>query len=257
MNEDIELYKIGDKFDFEFCIIPRQVIKNFSLSLEAKFAYILLLDRFKVSKMNKWINDKGEVFLNYTRKELIKQLKVGNHTIVRVFNELKNFKLIKEEKVGVGKPNRIYLVKLKQVVSIKAENHDAKQTVKKVLNSILSGAIWHTNNNNIDNNKQNKNIKEEKISVTKNVKLYKEEIKELIDKYGTEKVADFITFLDSYKEKNNKEYTSDYEAIACWVITKVNNDESKNNIKVKKESIKLKSLSDEDIQNLDKYYDIY
>ena len=60
------------------------------LSLEAKVTYTLLLDRLELSRINKWFNEKGEIYLIYTRQELINELKISRATASKVFNELKN-----------------------------------------------------------------------------------------------------------------------------------------------------------------------
>ena len=67
----------------------------------------LLLDRLELSRINKWFNDKGEIYLIYTRQELIKELKISRATATKVFIELANCNLIKEERLGQGMPNRI------------------------------------------------------------------------------------------------------------------------------------------------------
>ena len=69
--------------------------------------YTLLLDRLELSRINKWFNDKGEIYLIYTRQELIKELKISRATANKVFIELANCNLIKEERLGQGMPNRI------------------------------------------------------------------------------------------------------------------------------------------------------
>ena len=69
--------------------------------------YTLLLDRLELSRINKWFNDKGEIYLIYTRQELIKELKISRATATKVFIELANCNLIKEERLGQGMPNRI------------------------------------------------------------------------------------------------------------------------------------------------------
>lgn len=69
--------------------------------------YTLLFDRLELSRINKWFNDKGEIYLIYTRQELIKELKISRATATKVFIELANCNLIKEERLGQGMPNRI------------------------------------------------------------------------------------------------------------------------------------------------------
>ena len=44
------------------------------MSLEAKVAYTFLLNRFQLSRRNGWVNDLGEVFVVFPRKELAREL---------------------------------------------------------------------------------------------------------------------------------------------------------------------------------------
>ncbi len=96
-------YKLP-KFLFEM-----EPYKN-SLSNNAKILYTLLKDRFYLSLKNKWIDENGEVYLNYSRKEVQEIMNFGsNRTAIKIFNELKEMELIEEERLGLNKTNKIYL----------------------------------------------------------------------------------------------------------------------------------------------------
>ena len=46
------------------------------MSLDAKVAYTLLLNRFQLSRRNGWVNNCGEVFVIFPRKELARELRI-------------------------------------------------------------------------------------------------------------------------------------------------------------------------------------
>ena len=46
------------------------------MSLEAKLTYTFLLNRFQLSRRNGWVNDFGEVFVIFPRKELARELHI-------------------------------------------------------------------------------------------------------------------------------------------------------------------------------------
>lgn len=239
MNESkIDLFKVNETLAYKFFQMPKELFRNpyyaQNLCLESKVAYTLLLDRLELSRINKWFNDKEEIYLIYTRQELIKELKIGNGTACKVFNELKKCNLIQEERLGQGLANRIYIGKIQseELESFKNRIYrDSNSEYLEVLDSISKNAIWHTNNTNI-NNTDNIYNTAEKILFADTVHLYNEELKELVEKYGKEKTVKIIVTLDLYKKANGKEYASDYDAIHSWVITKVEREEKFNNKKL-------------------------
>jgi Replication initiator protein A (RepA) N-terminus. len=79
---------------------------------DAKMAYAILKDRFQLSLKNKWVDDVGDVYLIYTNDELGEILNVGKNKIVRIKKELEDFGLLDQERIGVNKPNRLYLAEV-------------------------------------------------------------------------------------------------------------------------------------------------
>lgn len=86
---NIELFKINETLTYRFYQMPKELFENpyykYNLSLESKVAYSLLLDRLQLSRINKWFNEKGEIYLIYTRMELIDELKISKVTASKVF----------------------------------------------------------------------------------------------------------------------------------------------------------------------------
>jgi len=59
--------------------------------------------------MNGWINDFGEVFVVFPRKEMAKELRVGEKRVTAAFKELSEHGLIWEKRCGLCVANQIYL----------------------------------------------------------------------------------------------------------------------------------------------------
>ena len=79
------------------------------MSLDAKVAYTFLLNRFQLSRRNGWVNDLGEVFVIFPRKELARELRVCEQRVTAAFRTLKELNLIWEKRCGRGDANQIYL----------------------------------------------------------------------------------------------------------------------------------------------------
>ena len=82
------------------------------ISLAAKVAYSLLLNRYQLSKLHGWINGDGEVYIIFPRDELAKTLQVGAHKAISIFKELKDAGLVWEKRRGNNKANHIYLTRV-------------------------------------------------------------------------------------------------------------------------------------------------
>ena len=79
------------------------------MSLEAKLTYTFLLNRFQLSRRNGWVNDFGEVFVIFPRKELARELNICEQRVTAAFRTLKDLNLIWEKRCGRGDANQIYL----------------------------------------------------------------------------------------------------------------------------------------------------
>ncbi len=79
------------------------------MSLEAKIAYTFLLNRFQLSRRNGWVNEQGEVFIIFPRRELAKELRICEQRVTAAFRTLTEKKLIWEKRCGRGDANQIYL----------------------------------------------------------------------------------------------------------------------------------------------------
>ncbi len=83
-----------------------------NLNSDSKILYGFLLNRLTLSAKNNWADEKGNVFLIFTRKEVQELLGLSDKTVTKAFKQLKNCKLIYEKKQGANKPNLIYVGKI-------------------------------------------------------------------------------------------------------------------------------------------------
>ena len=82
------------------------------LSCEAKVLYGLLLDRMGLSIKNRWFDEEDRVYIIFTVEELAVLLNCGTQKVVRLLKELdvkSGIGLIEKKRLGLGKPNVIYV----------------------------------------------------------------------------------------------------------------------------------------------------
>lgn len=203
----MNFYKIDDELSYNFYMMPKELFntKYKTLSAEAKITYMLILDRLKLSKLNTWINENGELYLLYKREELANILGLCEKTVVKILKELKDFNLICEKRQGLGKPNLIFVYKIEEEQECQNKNCKyynsamEKITIQDIPKSTVQELPKTTiqelenlqcNNNNLNNNNYNNN----------SVSQYKEEIEELEEiKRNCE--LDFLLTTDEYRMK--------------------------------------------------------
>lgn len=104
-----------------------------SMRLESKFAYGLLKDRFELSIKNKWVDKENNVYLIFSVKELEKVLGCKKDKVHLIKKELAQYGLLEEERQGLNKPNRIY------VLNVDATRTSEKPTSREISDSKDSG----------------------------------------------------------------------------------------------------------------------
>ena len=80
-----------------------------NLGLRAKVMYMLIFDRRTLSIQNEWHDKNGDVFVYFTNQQFMDLLNCNEKTVIKAKKELQDFGLIKEERQGVNKPNRLYI----------------------------------------------------------------------------------------------------------------------------------------------------
>ncbi len=83
-----------------------------SLSCEAKVLYGLMLDRMSLSIKNRWFDEEDRVYIIFTVEEIMELLGCGRQKAIKNIAELdseKGIGLIEKKRLGLGKPNVIYV----------------------------------------------------------------------------------------------------------------------------------------------------
>ena len=83
-----------------------------SLSCEAKVLYGLLLDRMSLSIKNRWFDEKDRVYIIFTVEDVMELLSCSRQKAIKNLAELdseKGIGLIEKKRLGLGKPNVIYV----------------------------------------------------------------------------------------------------------------------------------------------------
>lgn len=126
-------WDVCDQLNYQFIPVPRALAKGFKdLSINAKWAYSLMLDRMMMSRQNiDRFHDKNGMFLLFNRSELAEVISTSESTVKRIFAELKGAGLIETKAQGFGKPQKIYLRKLSELANAKEthSNHEGNRRV--------------------------------------------------------------------------------------------------------------------------------
>lgn len=142
-----------------FFQLPKSIHYNekyLKMSVEAKYLYMLMYDRNKISITNNWVDDNGDIYIYFSIENICKELNIKDQKAQKLKKELMNHELIKEVRQGLNKPNKIY-------VQVCDSNPDESRTsenhysgIVKITNQEQCKSL--SNNNNINNNKNNNNI---------------------------------------------------------------------------------------------------
>lgn len=115
----MNLIKQNDNISFRYSTIPSLILYEepykTNLSDKAKLLYMIILDRLKLSIKNNYTNDKNEVFIYLSRKEVQNILNCSDKTVTKAFNELVYLELIFEERSAIGKNIKIYINKKEDI----------------------------------------------------------------------------------------------------------------------------------------------
>ena len=139
---------------FAFYRIPKVLfdaegIKD--ISTDAKVLYGLMLDRMQLSTRNRWLDEKGRVYIYYSVKQIMAALSVSNKTVTKLLSELESVHLITREKDGFSRPDRIYVMNfLREMYKVHHERCK-NYTSSDVDSTPREMYFLHTNNTDINN----------------------------------------------------------------------------------------------------------
>ena len=127
------------------------------MTTDAKVMYALLKDRFELSKINNWIDEENNIYLLYTNKQLCSILQYGEPKIIKLKKELEKFNLIINERQGLNRPNKIYLLEPsydKELTNRKFQNKQivSSRTNENIVQELTICKSNDTENNDTENN---------------------------------------------------------------------------------------------------------
>ena len=93
-----------------YLMLPRFLLEA-ELPDGARLLYALLLDRARLSMQNEgWTDERGRVFLIYTIRDLSEAMRRSESAVKVALRALEAAGLIRRERQGLGKANRLYLL---------------------------------------------------------------------------------------------------------------------------------------------------
>lgn len=104
-------FHVSDVINSTFFQVPKFLFtEEFrDLNSDARLLYAMLKDRHELSLKNRWLTDDGEVYLIYTREEMMRMLQVSKPTVIKAMEALKEHGLLEEVRQGLRKPNLIFM----------------------------------------------------------------------------------------------------------------------------------------------------
>lgn len=147
---------------FSFYRVPKVLFTREQfrqLSAEAKILYGIMLDKLDLSVKNKWVDEKGRVYIIYTIEQIMEDMNCADQKATKLLDELeKKCGLIERKRQGLGKPNLIFVknfitgVEGSMMARIQnRENHDSGAVNITTADYPKSRGI-NTNHNNTENN---------------------------------------------------------------------------------------------------------
>ncbi|HGN7150196.1 replication protein [Staphylococcus devriesei] len=128
---NFEKYNLSQVKTERFYQLPKYLFEDAyfkKMSAEAKIMYALLKDRFELSIQNEWVDKNNNIYFIFSNKHLCEYLGYAEQKIIKLKKELISFNLLTQERVGLNKPNRLYLLK---------PNYDIKPSHSKELPNSL------------------------------------------------------------------------------------------------------------------------
>lgn len=111
---NFEKYNLSQVKTERFYQLPKYLFEDAyfkKMSAEAKIMYALLKDRFELSIQNEWVDKNNNIYFIFSNKNLCEYLGYAEQKIIKLKKELVKFNLLTQERVGLNKPNRLYLLK--------------------------------------------------------------------------------------------------------------------------------------------------
>lgn len=110
--QDFNFYKVNETLNHKYYQIPQELFINplykNALNSDSKLLYGFLLDRLSLSIKNNCHDEKGNVYLIFTRKEVQDKLNLSDKTVTKAFKQLSDVNLIYEKNKALAKNKSSY-----------------------------------------------------------------------------------------------------------------------------------------------------
>lgn len=239
MNFDYFYNREAERFNFlkvPEILVDGEEFKG--LSAEAIILYSMLLKRTGMSFKNNWVDKEGRVFIYFTVEEIMRRRNISKPTAIKTLDELdskKGIGLIERVRLGLGKPNVIYVKDFMSIIAVKENdfqksknltsevkdfNLRSKENELQEVQNVDSNYIENIDSNYIENNKSKYSKREYSfgksgLGTFQNVFLKDEDIGELQIKMAGE-LDNYIERLSTYLQSTGKTYKDHKATILSW-----------------------------------------
>lgn len=110
-----DYFTAAETEQYTFYRIPKALFTEShfqALSCEAKVLYGMMLDRLGLSIRNQWFDSQGRAYIIFTVEDVMRVMGCQSQKAVRLMKELDTadgIGLIEKKRIGLGRPNRIYV----------------------------------------------------------------------------------------------------------------------------------------------------
>lgn len=118
----------------ECLLVPKALFKDArycTLSTTAKVLYSFMLDRLKYAAQNRWIDQKGKLYVIYPKSEMIKDLNSTRYRVDYAVSELQSMGNMVRVVKDNGRPNRFYINDIS-----KNEEENTMMTIKDLMEMV-------------------------------------------------------------------------------------------------------------------------
>lgn len=198
-----------------FIPLPHFIIAG-EYSVNAKLLYGLLLGRTQLSQREGWVSEEGNVYIIYSICQMAKALNRSERTILTTLCELENAGLLRRERRGRNRPNRLYLLLPDDVQ--KAATPERKICTPEV-QEIAAPEVQSLPPNNKERVKRKSQKKSDKplcLGEFANVFLLETE-KAAIDTDFPGRGEAYIDRLSRYMASSGRHYANHYATLRKWL----------------------------------------
>jgi len=229
---DFDYFYNREAEGFNFLKVPEILVEGEEfqgLSAEAILLYAMLLKRAGMSYKNNWLDKQNRVFIYFTVEEIMRKRHLSKPTAIKLLDELdkrNGIGLIERVRVGLGKPNIIYVKDFLSMVQEKSVVQKFKPLTSEVKNIDLRSKenelqdVKSLNSNYIDrsnsnNRKREYSFPENGLGSFQNVFLQENDRAEL-ELLLNGQLNNYIERLSAYLKSSGKTYKDHKATILSW-----------------------------------------